>query len=196
MASYTRVAFVAALTLSIPCQAFLPTLGSSVAQAEGLDSSLQEKLAPKFASLRAWAASSEIVNAVKSHNSNTTPEAKAMTQEKWKGLGVLDAFARSFTKGPAATFLKTQQSKDDAVTEAFVSGQDGTKVGFLSKPSNWSHKGKPKHEVPLTGKEWTGPVEIDESTGAQQIQISVPVLDGGKPIGSLVVGFSVIRLKK
>jgi hypothetical protein len=46
----------------------------------------------------------------------------------------------------------------------------------------------------MTGKAWNGAVEVDESTGAQQIQVSVPVMDGGKAIGSLVVGFSVAKL--
>ena len=41
--------------------------------------------------------------------------------------------------------------------------------------------GKPKHDVPMTGKSWQGPVEIDESSGIQQLQISVPVLDDDTP---------------
>ena len=40
-----------------------------------------------------------------------------------------------------------------------------------------------------------GEVEVDESTGLQQVQIAVPVLDGGKPIGSLVVGLSLTKMK-
>jgi hypothetical protein len=89
-------------------------------------------------------------------------------------------------------FLKSKKS--DVVTEAFVSDAAGLKVGFIAKTTNWSHHDKPKHEVPMQGKTWQGPVEVDESSGQQQIQISVPVLDGGKPIGSLVVGLSLTRL--
>ena len=40
------------------------------------------------------------------------------------------------------------------------------------------------------------PVEVDESSGMQQIQLAVPVLDGGKPIGSLVVGISITKLSQ
>jgi hypothetical protein len=68
-------------------------------------------------------------------------------------------------------------------------------VAFLSKTSNWSHKDKDKHRVPMTGKTWIGPVEVDESSGQQQVQVAIPVLDGGKPIGSIVVGLSTARLK-
>jgi hypothetical protein len=36
---------------------------------------------------------------------------------------------------------------------------------------------------------------VDESTGQQQVQVGLPVLDGGKPVGSVVFGLSVSRLK-
>jgi hypothetical protein len=109
-------------------------------------------------------------------------------------LSVIDPFVRSLTKNPAAEVLKAK--KGEVVSEAFVSGADGGKVAFLGKPTNWSHKGKPKHEQPLSGKTWQGPVEIDESSGLQQVQVAVPVVDSGKPIGSLVVGLSIGKLGK
>jgi hypothetical protein len=46
----------------------------------------------------------------------------------------------------------------------------------------------------MKGETWYGEVEVDESTGVQQVQISVPVLDGDKAIGSLVVGLNVSKL--
>ena len=77
-----------------------------------------------------------------------------------------------------------------------MSDAAGLKVAFIAKTTNWSHKGKPKHDVPMTGKSWQGPVEVDESSGQRQIQVSVPVLDGGKPIGSLCVGLSLSQLSQ
>lgn len=49
---------------------------------------------------------------------------------------------------------------------------------------------------PMSGKPWQGDVEVDESSGLQQLQMAVPVLDAGKPIGSLVVGSSIGKLAK
>ncbi len=46
----------------------------------------------------------------------------------------------------------------------------------------------------MTGKMWQGPIELDESSGLKQLQIAVPVVDGGKPIGSPVVGLSISKL--
>jgi hypothetical protein len=170
----------------------LPVIGLTVAQAQGLDPAGQAKLDLKLKAAQAWAADATIVSAAKAHNAGLSAEAAAMTQDKWKAASVLDPFVRSFTKNPAAEFLKSK--KTEAMSEAFLSGADGTKVAFLGKTTNWSHKGKAKHDDPMAGKAWQGSVELDESTGQKQIQIAVPVLDGDKPIGSLVVGFNVSKL--
>lgn len=147
----------------------------------------------KAQALKAWGTDPKIVAAVKEYNTNTPAEAKAMTNDKWKGLSVLDPFARSFTKNELGVYLKAK--KDEAISECFVSGADGGKVAFLSKPSSWTHQGKEKHTVPMAGRIYYGPVELDESSGAQQVQVGIPVMDGGKPIGSMVVGLNLSKLK-
>jgi len=168
-------------------------LVSAVAGAAGIDPVLQAKLDARMAAVKALAADPVVVEAVKAVNATARPEYADMTQEKWVSLSVLDPLVRPLTRNDAANTLKTK--KADEVSEAFVSAASGVKVAFLSKPTNWSHKGKPKHDVPMTGKTWQGEIEMDESTGVQQIQVSVPVLEGGKPIGSLVVGFAVAKLR-
>lgn len=163
--------------------------------AESIDPALlQAKLDAKLKDIHSCAANSVIVDAVKAQNAKLPPEYAAMTQEKWESASILDPFVRAFTKNAAAEFLKSK--KGDLVVEAFLSAADGLKVAFLSKTSNWNHKGKPKHDVPMAGKMWQGPLEVDESSGIKQIQIAVPVSDGDKPIGSLVVGISVTKLSR
>jgi hypothetical protein len=170
-----------ALTLS-----FLP-LGAAELTPEA-----QAKIDAKLKLVHELAADPAVVGAVKAQNDAPPAEHAAMTQAKWKELPVLDPLVRGLTRNPVATALKAK--KDDTISEAFVSSADGTKVAFLAKTTSWSHKGSGKHDVPMTGKNWQGPVETDESTGLQQIQVAVPVLDGGKPIGSLVVGLSLSKL--
>lgn len=171
----------------------LATLLVPTVRAEDLDAATQAKVTAKIEAIKTWAADAAIVKAVKAQNEKLPAELADMTQEKWKGLGILDPLVRSFTKNEAAAALKAK--KTDSVGEAFISAADGTKVAFLTKTSNWSHKGKPKHDVPMTGKTWQGAVEVDESTGLRQIQVSVPVLDGDKAIGSLCVGLDLTKLK-
>jgi len=163
------------------------------AVAAGEDPALQAKLNARMETLKAWAGSPAIVAAVKAVNAKVPAEYAAMTEARWTDASVLDPFVRSFTQNEAAAYLKS--SKAPEVSEAFVSAANGMKVAFLSKTTTWNHKGKPKHDVPMSGKTWQGEIEIDKSTGTQQIQIAVPVLDGGKPIGSLVVGLSVSKLR-
>jgi hypothetical protein len=96
------------------------------------------------------------------------------------------------TKNELAAWLK--EKKDASISEIFVSGSNGNKVALTSKTSNWSHKGKPKHDVPMTGKTWQGKPELDQSTGKVSIQVSAPVKEGEKSIGSIVVGFIISQL--
>jgi beta-galactosidase/beta-glucuronidase len=162
-------------------------LGAQIA-----DPAVQAKIDAKIIEIKGWAADPVIVKAVAAHNASLPADQAAMTQDKWKSLTVLDPFVRAFSKNDAGAFLKTK--KAEWVTEAFLSDAKGLKVAFLSKTSAWSHAGKPKHDVPMSGKSWQGTVEVDESTGQQQLQVSVPVLEAGQPIGSLVVGLSLSKL--
>jgi hypothetical protein len=161
-------------------------------RAAGVDPAQQAKIDAKVQAIKAWASDPVVLAAVKAHNANLPADQAAITQEKWASLTVLDPLVRGFTKNEAAVFLKSKKSEE--IAEAFVSDAAGFKVAFLTKTSNWCHKGKPKHDVPMTGKSWQGQVEVDASTGVQQIQVAVPVMDGGKPIGSLVVGLSIAKL--
>jgi hypothetical protein len=167
---------------------------SQAATAADIDAATQGRVDAKLKEIQSWAADPAVVDAVKAYNSAKSPEAAAMDQAKWKATSVIDPFVRGMTKNPAAAFLKSKGG--DVVSEAFLSGADGGKVAFLGKTSSWSHKGNPKHDQPMSGKTWQGGVEIDESSGMQQLQVAAPVLDGGKPIGSLVVGLSVGKLTK
>jgi hypothetical protein len=133
-----------------------------------------------------------VVKAVKDYNASPYPQASGMTQEKWDSLSALSPEIRAFAKNPLADYLKTKRK--DVVAELFVSGANGTKVAFFGKTTNWNHTGKPKHDVPMSGKTWIGAPELDASSGKVSVQISFPVLDAGKPIGSIVVGLEISKL--
>lgn len=163
------------------------------AYAEGIDAAVQTKIDAKVKEVQTWAADATIVSAVKAQNASTPADISGMTQDKWKSLSKLDPAVRVFAKNPAGVFLKSKQ--DDTVAEAFLSDAKGFKVAFLAKTTSFCHAGKPKHDQPMAGKTWQGPVEVDESSGVQGVQVAVPVLDGDKPIGSLVVGLNLAKLK-
>lgn len=170
----------------------LAFLACAPLRAQTLDAALQTKVDASIAEIVTWAADRTIVAAVVAQNAKPPADYAAMTQEKWKTLIVLDPFVRAFNKNAAGAALKTKKAA--WVAEAFLSDASGRKVAFLSKPSNWSHATSPKHAQPMSGKTWQGQVEVDESTGIQQLQVAVPVLADGKPAGSLVVGLSLSKL--
>lgn len=165
---------------------------TAAAHAGELTAVQKAKVEAKVKHLSSLSTDKKIVDSVRSLNANPPTEGKGMTQEKWANLNMLSPEVKAFSKNSLAGYLRT--IKDDSVSEIFVSCADGTKAAFLSKTSNWSHKGKPKHDVPMSGKIWTGKPELDDSTGVQQLQIGLPVLDNGKPIGSIIVGLNLSKL--
>lgn len=175
--------------LSITLIAALPMLAHGA-----LDEAVQKKVDAKVAEIRGWASDATLVDAVKAQNGATPDAYKDMTNDKWKTLTKLDPAVRGLSTSDAAKFLRTK--KDDVLSEAFLNSADGTKVALLAKTSKWNHKGQPKHDQPMAGKVWQGEPEVDESTGVKQLQVAVPVMDGDKPIGSLVVGLSLTRLEQ
>lgn len=161
--------------------------------AQGLDPERQAKVDQRLTAIKGWAADPVIVGAVRAQNAQLPAAHAAMTQEKWKSLTLLDPFVRSFTRNEAGVALKNH--REEWVAEAFLNDAAGLKVAFLGKTSGWSHASSPKHAKPIAGENWQGPVELDDSTGLQQIQVAVPVVDEGKPIGSLVVGIALSKLE-
>lgn len=154
---------------------------------------LQAKLNAEIKQLEPFSSDPQIVSAVNAYNATPpSAEAKSMTNEKWHQLTLFDPFVRSIGKNQLSEYLKTK--RDDVIVKIFVSGADGGKAGFDAKTEHWTHKGMPKHEVPMSGKTWVGPVKLDDSTGLQMIQVGLPVLDHAKPIGSIVFGLRTDKL--
>ena len=173
--------------------ALILALCACITKADTLEPALQARVDARLADIRAWAADPAVVEAVVAQNARR-PEAHAsMDQEKWKSLTVLDPFVRAFSKNAAGAFLKSR--KAEWVSEAFLSDAKGDKVAFLAKPTNWCHGGKPKHDRPMAGETWQGALELDESSGLQQVQVAVPVLKDGAPVGVLTVGLSLSKLE-
>jgi len=134
-----------------------------------------------------------VIEAFKALLAAPPAQLKDMTQEKWAKLSILSAEIKLLSKNPLADYLRSK--KTPAVTELFVSNSLGEKVAFLAKTTSYSHKGKDKHDKAMEGKVWYGEPELDDSTGKIQVQVSFPILDAGKAIGSIVIGLDLALLK-
>jgi hypothetical protein len=143
-----------------------------------------------------WAADPVVVAAVKDQNAKGPIE--GMDNPKWKSTRRSDAVVKTFQTSPAGQYLKAKLDGSGGVfSEAFLNAAKGQKAAFAEKTSSYIHAGQPKHDVPYgSAKTWQGKPEFDESSQAYAVQVAVPVLDGGKPIGSLVVGVNLTHLEK
>ncbi len=162
------------------------------AQTQSLTGEQKAKIESYLKDFGALGSDPVVVKAVRDFNAAPPVEAKGMTEAKWASLSVLSPEVKVFAKNALADYLKTKRTP--VMAELFVSGANGSKVAFFAKTTNFNHAGKPKHDVPMSGKTWTGPPQLDESSGKVSVQVSFPVLDGAKPIGSIVIGLDLSKL--
>lgn len=146
--------------------------------------------------IAAWAADPVIAGAVKAQNA--TGPIQGMDNPKWKTVRRSDAAVKALQQSPAGQLLKSKvEAASGAFNEAFLNASRGEKVAFVEKTTSYIHAGQAKFDVPFTtGKAWQGKLEFDESSQTHAVQISVPVVADGKPVGVLVVGVNLTHLEK
>jgi hypothetical protein len=171
-------------------------LGAGAASAgQAITPAAQKELDRHIEVVKGWAASPVLVKAVQAQNAKG-PIA-GMDNQKWKAVRRSDALVKGFQTNEAGQFLREKCAESKGLyPEAFLSAEKGEKVAFFEKTTSYIHKGAAKFDVPFgTKKPWQGPPEFDESSQTHQVQIGVPVLDGGQAIGVLVVGVTVTTLE-
>lgn len=176
---------------------FALSLGSAERGASfEMTAAIQAELDKMKATIGSWAGDAVIVKAVAENNLKGPID--GMDNAKWKSIRRSDDLVKAFQNNAAGKYLKAKlEGSGGNFTEAFLNGTQGEKVAFVEKTTSYIHKGQAKFDVPFGGsKSWQGKAEFDESAQTYQIQISVPVLDGGKTIGALVVGVNLSQLEK
>ncbi len=154
---------------------------------------IQEQITWQAWNANGWAGSPIVVEAVLAQNKKGP--IPGMDNAKWKTVPEKDAIVQGFINNEAAKFLKAETAKTDGICVGFfLNGAQGEKVAFSDKTGSYIHKGSAKFDVPFTtGKTWQGKPELEDKIYV--IQISVPVLSEGKPIGALVVEIDGSKLE-
>jgi len=177
--------------------AFVLALATTTAAAAGfqMTPAVQAEIDKQKTVIAGWAASPAVVNAVLEQNRRGP--IVGMDNPKWKVTRRSDAAVIAFQNNAAGQFLKAQLEESKAkFNEAFLNAALGEKVAFVEKTTSYVHRGQAKFDVPYTtAKAWQGPAEFDESSQTYAIQISVPVMADGRPIGALVVGVNLSHLE-
>jgi len=154
---------------------------------------IQQKITWQVWNANGWAASPVVVEAVLAQNKKGP--IPGMDNAKWKKVPESDAIVQDFIKNEAGKFLQSELGKTEGIcVSAFLNAAQGEKVAFTDKTGSYIHKGSAKFDVPFTtGKTWQGKPELEDKV--YLIQISVPVLSDGKPIGALVVEIDGSKLE-
>ncbi len=167
-----------------------------LAQAFQMTPAVQAELDKQKALIADWAGDAAVVAAVKDQNAKGPMS--GMDNAKWKTTRRSDPMVKEFQANAAGQYLKKKvEGSGGAFNEAFLNASKGEKAAFVEKTTSYIHVGQAKFDVPYgTGKPWQGKPEFDESSQTYAVQISVPVLADGKPIGALVVGVNLSHLEK
>ena len=140
-----------------------------------------------------------IVSAVKSENAKgKTLEQIKDIDAKWKGTPGIAAFMKPFLENDCATHLHKTQDSVPYYAEIFVMDDKGGNVCQTDKTSDYWQGDEAKFQKSFaggSGSVFVDEVEFDASTQAYLVQVSVPVIDGGKAIGAITFGIDVDKVE-
>jgi hypothetical protein len=136
-----------------------------------------------------------IVAATKAQNAKGTSlgDIKSL-DDKWKAHAGTADYMQALMDSECGKHMAAYQDKNSFVAEMFLTDNQGANVAMTGKTSDYWQGDEAKFTKSFTGGAGTvfmGDVEFDDSTQVYVVQASIPVVDGGKVIGVLVVGIDV-----
>jgi len=157
--------------------------GMSAAHAE-LAPDVQAKVDGYKKKLVEWAANPTIVAAVKESNGKGGLVA-GMSNAKWDDLAETDPVVKGF-QSSAAGKLMSQWEADKTLDKLYVRDAKGNLVAGSNKPLLYNNANRPPFANPFKGQPWAaGEAKPDPTTQKKSVQLGVPIMDGGTPIGVL-----------
>lgn len=150
--------------------------------------------------IKAWLNNPAVIDAVKAQNekhANLTQADIDALDKQWRAGD--EALINGVMNNDLSTYLKGVDSEGAGMyTEIFVMDNKGLNVGQSSKTSDYWQGDEAKwQETFLIGPDAIHLSEIEEDESAQtfQMQISLPVVDGGVVIGAVTVGVNAEHLE-
>lgn len=159
-----------------------------------------ELLNVKLRSISSFALNPTLVKATEEQNAqNLSIETVKKRDEEWKTDKALTPFKYGLQSSAAGRFLKTHVETNPAFNEAFLTDKQGANVAAYPPTSDYWQGDEEKWTASFNGGDgalFIGPLEKDESTNTEAVQVSAPVLDfEGSTIGVLVVGVNLSYLQ-
>lgn len=129
-----------------------------------------------------WGANPTIVKAVKEANAKGG-ELPGMTNSKWDELDNNSPQVVGLLSSPASK-LVAQWEKDKNISKVYVRDDKGNLVAASNKALLFNNASRPPFKAAIKGEVFgASEIKPDPTTQVKSVQISAPVLDGGKPIG-------------
>lgn len=167
---------VGVLTVS----ALMGGLFACVAMADPIPPDVQAKVEKYKAKLVEWAANPTIIAAIKDANAKGSG---GMNNGAWDDLKDDDPKVLTLQTSAAGKML-TKWEEDKGINKLYIRDEKGNLVGSSNKALLFNNASRPQFSNSIKGAVWgAGEMKPDPTTNIMAVQISVPILDGGKPIG-------------
>lgn len=166
-------------------------------QAQSADA-LHKSLTAESVKLKAWANDATIVGATKAQNGKKVAIAEVQRLDQQWIAGKARELVKQVTTGPCADHLRKLASENPAYGEAFVSDDQGALVCATQTTSDYWQGDEAKFIRAYDagrGSVFIDRPRLDTSAKANLAQISLPIMDGGKAIGTITVGVDTTKLK-
>ena len=139
-----------------------------------------------------------IVKAVQEANTKgqTLDQIKEMDKKWQETAGVAD-FMKALMDNECGKRLMEIRNGAPYFAEIFVMDNQGANVALTDKTSDYWQGDEAKFEKSFNngaGAVFVDEVEFDDSAQAYLVQVSVPVMDGGKAIGAITFGIDVDKI--
>jgi hypothetical protein len=156
---------------------------------------MQPKIDAHMKQAATWAATPDIVKAVK--EANAKGPIPGMGNAKWRELKETDPIVQGFVTSATGQLLTKWMNADaKGINKIVLTGNKSQRVAFTSMPAIYLGKGKPNFDTAFDdGKAWQqGETKPDPSTNIDAVQIALPVKDGDAVIGVLLVSLTAANL--
>lgn len=118
---------------------------------------------------------------------------------KWANADGIEDFIKAMLANPVSAQLKKATQGYAFILESFIMNAQGAIIGETNRTSTY-YKGEAEKFNGAykggTGALWYGKVEYDASVKINALQISVPVVKGGKAIGAICFTISLEEWEK
>ncbi len=150
--------------------------------------------------VNAWSTDPLLVSAVKRQNrERLTLEGIKERDKVWMATAGIDEFMQPLLDNRAADRLKALETSKPYFLELFLMDNQGAIVAMTNKTSDYWQGDEAKFQKSFDegkGAINIGKEKFDDSAQAYLVQVSIPIMDGGKAIGALTIGVNLGELQQ